>query len=662
MSKVALKTILISAAFILISACGGGDSNTTNNDGRTQIPPAVTVPDVVSDIAPLKQENGLSLFGSQTISQGDSAGLALIADDTEIESIQWTQLSGPTLTILANQSQTIGFETPEVGDYVLQANARVNNNTVAFTYEFTVSNLVQANANIRLDHTVAERASVSLRVDSDQDIDTASIEWQQLAGPEAQNIEAQGSRLFFDAPAVERDRVLQFRATLTFANGITQQDDVFITINNTNINDEGYFASNRQVVSTDMFVFNQASPYRDTLASCVYSNSITSTCSFNTLPLIGQTSSSPTIDDILDKTLVSHQWMGERFKQYLEQSSAGEDMLKLLRGVTAVVISYDVRPSFYWAATGAIYLDADNFWVTPSERDTLNEAPDFRADFGNELNFLIPWRYVKNNDYYPVGRYPIVQRATRSFEDLEADISWLMYHELGHANDFFPPNSWNSFAASSNPLTEFIQNGTNSDILLNNFPLRSDEMHALARVRFEGLEATEIQRSYTGDDLITFFEPDISPSFYSYFNEREDYATLFERFMMKYRLNASSDVALITRNDNPEFIVSWGQRDRFNLESVQDRVRFAVERVLPELGSVASIQQQLPAPILMDPSKSWFDNIALSRTPSSVNTTDVATDGSSKNIRQPRIFRKNELNGIHSYQMTLPNQSPTSGN
>ena len=94
----------------------------------------------------------------------------------------------------------------------------------------------------------------------------------------------------------------------------------------------------------------------------------------------------PDIEDILNRTLVSHQWM-KRFEQYLRDSVVGQDMLNLLRGVTAVVISAEVRPSFYWAVTGAIYLDADN-WLTPVERDTLNEAPDYRAGFGAELQLL----------------------------------------------------------------------------------------------------------------------------------------------------------------------------------------------------------------------------------------------------------------------------------
>jgi hypothetical protein len=157
--------------------------------------------------------------------------------------------------------------------------------------------------------------------------------------------------------------------------------------------------------------------------------------------------------------------------------------------------------------------------------------------------------------------------------------------------------------------------------------------------------------------LIPFFEPDISPTFYSYLNEREDYATLFERFMMKYRLNASADVALITRDNNPNFIVSWGQRDRFNQDNIKDRVRFAVERVLPELGNVEAIQESLHGPILMDPSLSWFDNIVLPQLSTSSNFRQSAVAQDDANLtRQIREFRPQELQGVHQIELHVPNQ------
>ena len=143
----------------------------------------------------------------------------------------------------------------------------------------------------------------------------------------------------------------------------------------------------------------------------------------------------------MDRVVVSHQWMGDRFKDFLTNNDSNNDIKNLLRATTAIIISYDVRPSFYWAATGAIYLDAENFWLTPQERDTINEAPDYRADFGNDLQFVMPWRYVKDNAYASES-YSKSERVNRTAEDALFRLTSLMYHELAHANDFFPSYEW----------------------------------------------------------------------------------------------------------------------------------------------------------------------------------------------------------------------------
>ena len=120
----------------------------------------------------------------------------------------------------------------------------------------------------------------------------------------------------------------------------------------------------------------------------------------------------------MSRVVVSHPWMGERFKAFLEQYDQNDDFKNLLRATTAIVISYDVRPSFYWAATGAIYLDPNYLWLTQAERDTINEAPDYRSGFGAELQFEMLWRYVKDNDY--ANQYfPLEQRVNRNTNKFE---------------------------------------------------------------------------------------------------------------------------------------------------------------------------------------------------------------------------------------------------
>lgn len=616
MIRRSFKTLAITTSTLwLLTACGGGSSDSGPAQPTPAPPPPTPVPDQ-TPADPLTTSNGLVFFGSATATTGESLGFAVRREDgSDLDQVTWQQVQGPQdLVVLASHTQAIGFDVNQAGDYAFDVST-VNDAGVSRSarVEFTVLEGTAPEANIRLDHAATERGRVSLRVDTNPAKTVSDISWEQLAGPLAQNVTLNDDNLnfvFFDAPAVTTDSVIAYEATVTYTDQSTAVDTAIVMVKNDTINESAYFPNSDLIVTDDMFAYRADSPYASAIERCVYTNTLASTCRFSELPLIGQVTEQPTVEDILDRTLVSHAWMGQRFEEFLRSSAAGPDMLQLLRATTAIVISYEVRPSFYWTATGAIYLDGNNFWQTPAERDTLNDRPDFRSDFGNQLQFIIPWRYVKNNDYYPAGRYPQADRLQRTFEDVEASISWLMYHELGHANDFFPSSSWAGLSPSDDPLSSFRENGTLSDTIPTSLPLRSDQMKALAQVSFAGETPSTTQRNYNGADVESFFEPDVSPSYYSYLNEREDFATLFERFMMLYRLGASNDVAVIETVNNDDLIVTWGQRDRINEANIVPRVRYAVENILPELDFNA-IQSQLPAPILMDPTKSWFDNVVL---------------------------------------------------
>jgi hypothetical protein len=356
---------------------------------------------------------------------------------------------------------------------------------------------------------------------------------------------------------------------------------------------------------------NPGSPFAGRLQDCAFSNTRADSCTFGELPLLGGTTASPTIDDVMDRVIVSHAWMAPRFRDVLERMP--EDLLLLFRGVTAIVISSDVRPSFYWTATGAIYLDPETIWLTPSERATIPTTPDFRSDFGRDLQFAMPWRYVKDNAP-AFTTVPYGQEQPRPIEAILVNIARLLYHELAHANDYFTPER-----QANRPASQLIRNGVAnpnvSDDLTALMPLASNEMRALARVRFHGDTATAQQRAYTPADVAGFFAPDRATVFYNYASTREDLAMMFEILMMRIRYGVQMDTA-VTNNPTGEnvtghdFIVEWGQRDRIGEPSIRERVRYVVARLLPELDLDAYIDA-LPEPIPMRAGESWTQNLNL---------------------------------------------------
>lgn len=363
-------------------------------------------------------------------------------------------------------------------------------------------------------------------------------------------------------------------------------------------------------VTTGVQPYDPFAPYAPVLDDCVYlgQRDEDDPCTLLRLPVLGLESSVPTVDDVMGRVLVSNTWMGTRFREVLE--SFPPEFLLLFRPITAVVISGDVRPSFYWATPAAIYLDPNFLWLTDEERGTVTRRPDFRADFDKDLSFKIPRRYL-------LGRAPAFRSrprpgAIRSFTEVRLAMARLLAHELAHANDYLPLRRLVTLSPYRNfrPLTPEAQVE-----LLSLLPLRSSVLFGLAFVAFEGAPATTGQRAYTPDFVASEFAGDRANDFYSYSDPAEDVAMLFEEMLLLSRFGVDKDVAVTPRPKVPnptasDYIVVWGQRNRIGDIQVRERVRLVARRILPEL-PVDAIVDALPPPLQLVPGRSLVDNLAL---------------------------------------------------
>jgi hypothetical protein len=191
-----------------------------------------------------------------------------------------------------------------------------------------------------------------------------------------------------------------------------------------------------------------------------------------------------------------------------------------------------------------------------------------------------------------------------------------MYHELAHANDFFPSTEWATHSLQSRILDAAISTDFESDQLSISLPLQSQTMRDLAQVSFAGVAVNELQKSYLPSDIQAVFSPDAATDFYAYSSLREDYAMLFEELMMQKRFNVYRDIAITNqpKGDNvyaSDYIVTWGQRGRIGEENIKPRVLFSANRVLPEFDSAAALSN-VPAPIQMINGDNWIENLSLS--------------------------------------------------
>ena len=554
------------------------------------------------------------------------------------------------MTLLSAKAQAISFDAATAG-------------THSFIVSFTDAGGTAQTANVSISVT-APSSPVSVVARGDQAVrmgGKASIRawpaaasgevltWMQVAGPTVTLDTSDANRIIFTAPNVSQDTALVFRVTRTAGTAV-DSDDVMVLVENYNQAPSDPSGTGPYIFSdmhvSRVYAYKPAGPYAGVMATCVsnaqlqYTGTATNTCPLSTLPFLHATTGGnvPTVAQIMDRVLVSHDWMGKAFEELLTANQSNIDLLRLFNGVTSVVIGAHVRPSFYYALTGAIYLDADNFWRTADERDVIDEAPDFRSDFDRDLQYSGLWRYVGNNQsiFLP---FSATSRISRDLGYLLQESGWLMYHELGHASDFLPVaargtvnpalSAWGNIGPRIGQLP--------SDQLASSFPLGSAPMRALAQIKFStgpvsdttlvnGIPYSTL-KTYTPNVVAGFFAPDLATDEYNYTTTREDIAMTFEETMMSRNHGWRRDIAFTDKvtasSTGNTVIVRWGQRGRIGDPNIKPRAQFVVSQLAPWVNpaDVAA----LPAPMPMRPGESWSANLVLPAPPSALATAQALT-------------------------------------
>jgi hypothetical protein len=563
------------------------------------------------------------LAADTAVAVGKTAGAAVIGCSGPLSDVVWTQLGGAPVAPLAARTQVISFDPPEVGTYAFQVSYRqdggaLQNRIVTIS---AFSPPAGSTITVRGDQAVRERGNTSVRAWptlAAGDL-LAEITWQQLGGPSVELDRADPRRIVFKAPEVARDTALSFRATLRTTSGRVEVDDVLVVVENaTPPAPDGIFA--RQHLSR-VFPYRPASKYAGVLVPCVWSPLLlpSNGCPLSRLPLIAQETPPgqiPSVDQIMDRLLVSHDWMGANFEQYLLTQDRDGDFRRMFAAVTAVVIGAHVRPPIYYGATAAVYLDATDLWLTPGERDVIDEAPDYRSGFGNALTFSGLTRFTVDNSHAWTYYRPDV-RVTRTLDGIANELGRVLYHELGHAADFFPPSVHHTLDPDKSPndlyLVRFRAGQFTSSLLGARFPLNSAEMKALGQVLYTGAMPTDQQKSYQPAQVADFFRADLANDTYCYSSEREDLAMLVEEIMMAHRRGVRRDVAITNRYmaglTSDQLVVAWGQRGRIADPTIKPRIKFVLGQLLPWLNP--ALVDALPPPVAMPVGGSWYATVQL---------------------------------------------------
>lgn len=362
----------------------------------------------------------------------------------------------------------------------------------------------------------------------------------------------------------------------------------------------------------DAFPYAGNSPFASAVEACV--KTADAGCTLATLPFIGTSAPVPGVADIMDRVLVSHDWMGSRFEEVLNRMPA--HVLSLFRPVTAIVIDADVRPSFYMGDTGALYIDPMYLWSTNAEKQTVSRDADYRSSFSADLAFIAGWRYVRDNAYaYTDPGAGLLDDSERTLDDIVLSFSRLLYHELAHANDILPwayaaslPDHYTTHDAWTELVPYMLWKRLEAD-----YPLTSEELADLAEVMFGGRAPTVDEQAVQADYVGAVFDLDRANDHYSYYTPREDVAMLFEETMMAYDHGIQRDVGYIIRTDSDycdDYLVGWGVRGRIGQSQVRQRAQLVATTLLPDVDFSAFFAALEPQQS-MTAGAGWCDNLDL---------------------------------------------------
>ena len=241
-------------------------------------------------------------------------------------------------------------------------------------------------------------------------------------------------------------------------------------------------------------------------------------------------------------------------------------------------------------------------------------VPSLAAD----LQFEFFRRFLRGQNY-AWNNYSLSDESERSIEDIVVPLARLLFHELAHANDFLPHAQWSRVDRSLKFIDaiDSIRAHWVSDALQGQLPLNSQELIALADVRFRNATPTQEQTEVTSEYAGALLQNDGANYFYGYLTPREDLAGLFTAVMMKQHYDVDTDIAFVDKPDSEEpscadYLVGWGVRHRLSNPTVIERTRFVVDRLLQNPAQINALLDGLSEQeVFMREGESWCANLYL---------------------------------------------------
>ena len=286
--------------------------------------------------------------------------------------------------------------------------------------------------------------------------------------------------------------------------------------------------------------FYVENPNAENIKRCALVNDADKSCKVSESPLIGMEHEEITVDLILSRTMASKRSYFETFRKVL--NSMPKETLVIFGAINSIIISERINPSFYTSYTGGIYLSSMHFWTTAKEKEDSTIKKDYRADYGLTLAYETYDRYYKDGQ----SLYKQSGSDARTVEDLTPDLARVLFHELTHANDYYPKSFYSSaeLDSSKNFIDIVIDRlVVNEKILSMTIPTKpqSKILKNAGQILYRGQDPTEDDlTNVTAAIVLTEFKNDPVANMYAYSSTREDAAMLAEVAMILHYYNYAS--------------------------------------------------------------------------------------------------------------------------
>lgn len=319
------------------------------------------------------------------------------------------------------------------------------------------------------------------------------------------------------------------------------------------------------------------------IEKCPYSIKASDLCSLEELPFIAQLSDDWGIEEIGQRVVVTKDWMGQRFLELLKELKDDKDLMKMFGAVTGIVISSKLSSSFYYSGNGFIYLEPDYLYLNKEELKSIQGPLDPRSGRASKLSFRKTWFYFKNNK--------MITNNTYDKEIKKYSLLRLLYHELAHANDFFPFYSLSDVNIDEKNLLNFSYNykfidsshKTSSFEKLDSILLKRVENY----INSGDVEYQIFVESLSVEDIASSFKDGSASDTYNYYNRYENFAMKLEELLMLknhsiYRYIMFSDVEKNIDKSFSEFTFYWSQRGRILKDDILEDSLNLYQSIFPD--------------------------------------------------------------------------------